>query len=215
MVTLGAFHPAIDATAGERERSTWETTLGLGVPRRAILIAKYLYVATAGAVAGLLNMSALGLSTASMLSGLMRDSTVQFSVSPWAAVTLALGTVVVALLVAAMMLVAGVFARSFKEGQGVLSPMLLVITLPMLLVTPHTVFTWKMACVPLVNVMLVFRDALQGVFHLDLVGLSLVVSLGAVGAALWLALWILQFEEVASGSYAGHLGTLLREKLSR
>ena len=33
MVMLGAFHPAIDITAGERERGTLETTLSAPIDR--------------------------------------------------------------------------------------------------------------------------------------------------------------------------------------
>ena len=50
MVALGCFIPAIDTTAGERERSTWETTLTVAASRGSIIAAKYLYVATLGCV---------------------------------------------------------------------------------------------------------------------------------------------------------------------
>src|SRR5690606_11552643 len=61
MVALGCFVPAIDATAGERERSTWETTMTVAASRGSILTGKYLYVATMGTAAGLLNVAAVGL----------------------------------------------------------------------------------------------------------------------------------------------------------
>src|SRR6185369_8810239 len=40
MVMLGAFHPAIDITAGERERSTLETTLSAPIDRTALMAGK-------------------------------------------------------------------------------------------------------------------------------------------------------------------------------
>ena len=40
MVMLGAFHPAIDITAGERERGTLETTLSAPIPRAALMAGK-------------------------------------------------------------------------------------------------------------------------------------------------------------------------------
>ena len=38
MVMLGAFHPAIDITAGERERGTLETTLSAPIDRAALMV---------------------------------------------------------------------------------------------------------------------------------------------------------------------------------
>ena len=40
MVMLGAFHPAIDITAGERERGTLETTLSAPIARSALMAGK-------------------------------------------------------------------------------------------------------------------------------------------------------------------------------
>jgi sodium transport system permease protein len=59
MVAIGSFYPAVDATAGERERNTWETLISSAPSTGSILLAKYLYVATFGCVAGLLNMTAM------------------------------------------------------------------------------------------------------------------------------------------------------------
>ena len=59
MVAVGCFYPAIDATAGERERGTWETMLTLSVPRTRVVLAKYLSVATLGCLAGLINLAAM------------------------------------------------------------------------------------------------------------------------------------------------------------
>ena len=51
MVALGCFVPSIDSTAGERERSTWETLMTVSAPRSSVILAKYLYVATLGILA--------------------------------------------------------------------------------------------------------------------------------------------------------------------
>ena len=46
LVAVGCFYPAIDSTAGERERSTWETLMTVSASRGSIIAAKYLYVAS-------------------------------------------------------------------------------------------------------------------------------------------------------------------------
>ncbi len=71
MVAVGCLYPAVDTTAGEHERGTWETTLTLAASRFSIVIAKYLYVTTMGFIAGLLNLTAMTLSMGSVLAPLM------------------------------------------------------------------------------------------------------------------------------------------------
>ena len=61
MIMLGAFHPAIDITAGERERSTLETTLSAPIERSALMAGKVLAVATLAAITGFLNLASMSL----------------------------------------------------------------------------------------------------------------------------------------------------------
>ena len=59
MVAMGCFYPAVDAMAGERERNTWETLMSSAASRLSVVTAKYLYVASLGGLAGLLNLLAI------------------------------------------------------------------------------------------------------------------------------------------------------------
>jgi len=59
MLAVGAMYPAIDATAGEREHSTWETLMTTATSRANVLAAKYLYVATMAFTAAFLNLFAM------------------------------------------------------------------------------------------------------------------------------------------------------------
>src|ERR1017187_1865366 len=56
MVALGCFYPAVDCIAGERERNTWETLMSTAASRLSVVAAKYLYVASLGGLAGILNL---------------------------------------------------------------------------------------------------------------------------------------------------------------
>ena len=73
MVAVGCMYPAVDSTAGERERNTWETTLTMAVPRLSVVAAKYLYVTTLGFVAGALNLGAMTLTMGSVIAPLLGD----------------------------------------------------------------------------------------------------------------------------------------------
>src|SRR5207245_9594693 len=56
MVVLGAFYPAIDLTAGERERGTLETLLCAPIERIEVILGKWLATATIASITGLLNL---------------------------------------------------------------------------------------------------------------------------------------------------------------
>ena len=56
MIMLGAFYPAIDITAGERERGTLETILSAPIDRFDLMTGKVIAVATLSTITGLLNI---------------------------------------------------------------------------------------------------------------------------------------------------------------
>jgi sodium transport system permease protein len=216
MVAMGCFFPAVDATAGERERSTWETLMTTSVPRAAIVVSKYLYVASMGATAGLLNLAAMILSMGPVMAPILRDRGALFEFElPWEAFpVMAAGSVLLALFAAAGMMTLAVFARTFKEGQSLATPFYLVLFVPVLLLqSPDLRLTPAMACVPVANVMLVFREAVQGRFDLPLIGLSFLVEAVTVFICLGLAAAVWRFEDVVVGSQDGNPAALVRARL--
>ena len=58
----GAMYPAIDLTAGEKERGTIETILTSPVPRTEIVLGKFLMVLTAALVTAMLAITSMGIS---------------------------------------------------------------------------------------------------------------------------------------------------------
>ncbi|MEM9593037.1 MAG: ABC transporter permease subunit [Acidobacteriota bacterium] len=215
MISVGCFYPAVDATAGERERSTWETLMTVSASRASIVTAKYLYVATLGAVAGMLNLAAMTLSMRAILAPMLGggSSDVSFQIPLSALPLMALSAVLLAMFLAAGMMVFASFARTFKEGQSMVGPFYMVSILPPLLVnSPDLELTAGWALVPVANVALLFRQALVGIYDWPLIGLVLVAEVAAVAACLWLARWVLSFEDVMTGSYEGSVLKLLKQR---
>ncbi|MBM3265187.1 MAG: ABC transporter permease, partial [candidate division Zixibacteria bacterium] len=196
MTGMGAMYPALDATAGERERSTWETLMTTATERINIVTAKYLYVATTASVAGLLNMAAMTLSARSLfepLSGSRLD-TVSFSI-PWVSIPLmASFTVLLAMFMAAGVMLLAAFARTFKECQSMVGPFFTVVILPVaFLQSPGIELTSLFAVIPVVNVCLVFREAISGVYHWPQIGLAFAVETATIALLLWLATVVLRY----------------------
>jgi sodium transport system permease protein len=212
-VALGCFYPAVDATAGERERGTWETLMSTGANRLSIATAKYLLVASLGCAAGLLNLAALALTMKPILSPLLERSgeTLAFTVSLPAVPVIVLGGILLAGFVAAGMLLFAVFARTFKEGQSMITPFFMVIVLPVLfLQTPGLEFSPGLACVPVVNVVLMIRAALAGSFPWLPIVLTGLVSMLLVVLCVRLGALILEREDVLLGSHSG-FGSFFRQ----
>ncbi len=218
MLAVGAMHPAIDSTAGERENSTWETVLASATSRTNILVSKYLYVATMSFTAAFLNLFAMMLSMGTVLSPFFKGKQGGFSIQipPQSAPLILLSAALLALFVAAGMMILASFARNYKEGQSMVSPFYLALIIPvMFLQAPGVEFTPRLALIPMANVLMMFRESIQGVYHWRLIGMTLAVEALCVMAALRIAMLVIQHEDFVMGSYSGSFGKFAKERLMK
>lgn len=216
MVALGCFVPAVDALAGERERSTWETLWTTGVPRGSVVLAKYLLVATMGIVAGVLNVAAISLSLGGVLAPLLGDRASELGTGlPLSALPVMLGVaVLLALLFAALMMVLAAFARTFKEGQAMVTPAYYLALLPLLMgSSPDRSLTPALALVPIANVSLGLKDAILGRSDMALLVTAFAVNAALLVGCLVLAHTLIAREEVMMGSHEGSFWGWLRRRL--
>lgn len=219
MVALGCFVPSVDTTAGERERSTWETLMTVSASRLSIVTAKYLYVATLGITAGFLNVIAMLVSLGAIIAPLMAQAgdagdAFRFSLS-WTAVPVMLAAaVVLALFFAAAMMILAAFARTFKDGQAMVTPVYWLALAPILIgqQTDRTLDA-TLAAVPVANTAMMIRDAIHGVFLWPYIAETLAVMLALVGVCLLAARAVLGFEDFLLGSFDGSFWRFARERL--
>jgi sodium transport system permease protein len=221
MVALGCFVPSVDTTAGERERSTWETLMTVAAPRSAVVTAKYLYVATLGITAGMLNVLALFASIGAVVRPLLAqaqgpDAEIVFNVEPMAAVVMLAGAVALALFFAASMMILASFARTFKDGQAMVQPVYYLVFIPFLLgqQTDRTL-TPAVASIPVANISMMIRDAFNGIYNWPLIAQSLAVTLATVVLCLLAARYVLRFEDFLMGSFDGSLWRFLKDRMGR
>ncbi|HMP79699.1 MAG TPA: ABC transporter permease subunit/CPBP intramembrane protease [Pirellulaceae bacterium] len=185
MTITGAVYPAIDLTAGERERGTLETLVAAPIPRMTILIAKMTAVLTVSVLTAVLNLGG-------MLGTIWAFGLERMLLGP-DGLTIGMAVQVLGLLLlfavffSAVMLVITSFARSFKEAQAYLVPLILLSLGPGLLtLTPGMELTGPWAVVPMMNILLLARDVLQGQF--DWVPATVAVVSTAIYAAVAVAL---------------------------
>jgi ABC-type Na+ efflux pump permease subunit len=163
MTVMGALYPAVDLTAGERERSTAETTLLLPVPRMAVHQGKILAVCAAAVLATALNLLALGLSAGHLLSMMRSGESIEIHLPVEAFAAIAPLALLFAFFVSAVLTGIAAFARTFKEGQALLGPVMMLFVLPAMAgAIPGLELTPRLCCVPVLNVVLAFRGLLKG-----------------------------------------------------
>jgi len=121
----GSVYPAIDMTAGEKERGTMETLLISPAERSEIVFGKFFAVVTMGFGTAVWNvlLMVMAVTIAPLLAPKLAGYTL-ISVPGLAACVLA--ALPVAMLLAATALSLGVFARSTKEGNYYMVPMFFV-----------------------------------------------------------------------------------------
>ncbi len=116
----GAFYPAIDLCAGEKERGTLETLLSSPAERSEIVWGKLLTVMSFSVVSAVLNLISMGV-TGSFVVGMLTKQ-----VGPPPLLTplwLLIALLPISALFSALCLALAAFARSSKEGQYYLMPL--------------------------------------------------------------------------------------------
>jgi ABC-2 type transport system permease protein/sodium transport system permease protein len=175
MTMTGAVYPAIDLTAGERERGTLEMLMATPISRVGLLAAKYLAVVIVAVLTALVNllMMAVTMAVTFVLFGSGLGSPTELGVSLGMIPVVLFLVILFAAFYAAVLLVVAGFARSFKEAQAYIVPLTLISLVPGLLaLLPDLQLDYRTAFVPLLNIVLLARDLLSG--YSD-VGLLLVV----------------------------------------
>ncbi|SCY32739.1 sodium transport system permease protein [Lachnospiraceae bacterium XPB1003] len=176
-ILMGALYPAIDTTAGEKERGTLETLLTLPVNNMELITAKFLAVSTIAVAAAILNLLSMGGLTAfmassmNMLSDNMNVDLVSFI--PSMGVTF-ICILVFALFASAVSLCSCIMAKSFKEAQNLTTPIMLIFLLGgMAGMIPSLELTEKTALIPVVNITLLIASIFK--FHFDLSIIAIVL----------------------------------------
>lgn len=203
MLFMGAFYAALDTTAGEKERGTLETLLVAPVRPVEVMLAKYLAVTVIAIVATLVNLGAMA---ATFRMGLTLGEGIRASMSLSApqVLTLLLGLVPAACLVSALSLAVASLARTYKEGQSVLTPVLMLGVLPGVAAQmPGIELTAGTALVPLLNVALLVRAVALGSVPWEHVALTILSVGGCCAAAVWMAANAFKSEALRFGGVEG------------
>ena len=201
MTMTGAVYPAIDLTAGERERGTLEILMAAPVSRLHLLTGKFIAVLTVAVLTAVINLVAMLLT----LYATGFDRVILADGATFRMFVQILGLLVVfASFFSAVLLSITSFARSFREAQAWLIPLMLLSLAPGILsLMPGVHLTVGLAIVPLVNIVLLGRDLFQGTAATHLYAVTLLSTLVYTVLALRVAANVFGSDAVLFGSSSG------------
>jgi len=204
MCLNGAMSPAIDLTAGEKERGTMETILSSPVSRTHLVLGKFLLVLTASLITAMLLMVSVEISTTALQRSHALDQMAeegepapQLTLGPAAIASVIIMAVPLSVLFSAGLITIALFAKSHKEAQSYIAPLMFLVVIPAVAaMLPGVELTPKLAIVPLLNVSLLCKELMTGEYHWNYIALIFASTCIYAAGALFLAVKMFQRESV-------------------
>ena len=187
MILTGGFSVALDSSAGERERKTLESLLLTPAPRSRLLLGKIAAVTTISLLAAVVAIASMFVAISQI--ALPNSSDLHIEINLIAIPVMVWVAILIAGSFSAVPLALGTLARNFRQGQAYVTPLYFITIFPasIVLFIPDFNPTLAYYLIPILNAVLVLRDA---IVHDTISWAPLVVtsaSLLATGALAWLA----------------------------
>jgi len=200
----GAMYPAIDLTAGEKERGTMETILSSPVSRLNLVLGKFLLVLSAALATAALSVLSMGISfnamkhfNSSVNSGRGEAASLILQLGPKPVLLIFVMALPLAVFFAAALMTIALFAKTYKEAQSYLTPMTFVVVIPAVAsLLPGVELTPKLALVPILSTSLVCKEIIAGTYHWNSIALIFASTCVYAAIALFLAVKMFQREDV-------------------
>jgi len=200
----GGMYPAMDLTAGEKERGTMETILSSPISRVDLVLGKFLLVLTASLVTAALSVLSMGVSFWGIQQLKAFDLTknpdaaaMQLQIKLPAVLSVFLMALPLAVLFSAGLITISLFAKSYKEAQSYISPLMILVIVPAVAaMLPGVELTAKLALIPILNVSLLCKELVTGTYHWNFIALIFLSTCVYAAAALFLAVKMFQREDV-------------------
>lgn len=213
MTITGAIYPAIDLTAGERERGTLESLMACPVPVIDLIVGKFLVVTTVAVMGAALNLASV---TATVYFGgfgeLIAQEGGRLPIGTMVFILLAL--IPFAVFMSAIMMAVCSYARTFKEAQNYVTPVILAVLIPGgIAAFPATRLEGVMLVMPVGNMVALAKELLLGstvsIWDTAIVLLSTCLY---AGAAITAAAAIFGKESVVFADAGSYRGTFRRSQ---
>jgi sodium transport system permease protein len=198
----GGMYPAMDLTAGEKERGTMETILSSPISRMHLVLGKFFLVLTTSLVTAALSVTSMGVSFAVL--GHLHAFDKAGSDASELQLRIGIGTVIsvfimvlpLAVLFSAALMTIALFAKSYKEAQSYVTPLMFIVIIPAVAAMLPIDLTPKLALVPILNASLLCKELVTGTYHWNFIAIIFSSTCAYAAVALFLAIKMFQRESV-------------------
>lgn len=181
-----------------------ETILSSPIARFDLVMGKFFLVLTASLVTAALSVLSMGVSFWGMQQLKAFDMTknpdaaaMQLQIKLPAVLSVFLMALPLAVLFSAGLITISLFAKSYKEAQSYVSPLMILVILPAVAaMLPGVELTAKLALIPILNVSLLCKELVTGTYHWNFIALIFLSTCVYAAAALFLAVKMFQREDV-------------------
>ncbi len=180
---MGCTYPAIDLFTGEKERGTIETILTSPVSRMQILLGKMGVISLTGLVSALLSLLGIYMymSFSSSMPSAFKEA-ITGILNPEFILLLLAMLIPLCIFFAGLLTAISIYSKSFKEAQSLMSPMSIVIFLPLIFsFIPSVKLTFMTALVPILNIALATKEIIANTLDYGLLAVVLLSLLAFAG----------------------------------
>ena len=208
-IMTGCMYPAIDITAGEKERGTLETLLTLPIGNLELIISKFLSVATVSIVSVFINILSIGGIVFYLFRTVMSltEGAGAFRLATFVPAILISVVCVIAfaLFMSAVVMCICAFAKSFKEANNYITPLTLIVMLTAYVgFIPNVELSSVTALIPVANICLLMKNLMVFKYNFTLILIVLFSNIIYAFVAVWFLSRIYDSESILFGeSFSG------------
>lgn len=176
-MTLTAIYAATDSTAGEKERGTLETLLTYPIKAKELILGKYFAIAISSIITLIISLilSIISLNIVKYSFDTMQNIVFNFNFE-----TIILSIIILltySLFISGLCIAIASFAKTFKEAQSSLTPVSLIICVPMFLEMLDVNLSGGLSFIPILNHNIVLNDIFLGNINISIILITIVSSI--------------------------------------
>lgn len=177
-IGVGAGPASSDLFAGEKERKTMEALLMTPVSRSTLLFAKWLTIASVGAITGIITLIVVAVEIGFFTESLKKA--VSFGDNAYLIIGLAvLVAVIYAMFNASLLMITSIIGKTVKESQSYSTPILMVAIFPTMIISGIGIneLVFQHFAIPIMNIFSLLKELLFGVVDYEHVLITIISNL--------------------------------------
>ncbi|WP_066298754.1 ABC transporter permease [Bacillus sp. FJAT-29937] len=167
-IGVGAGPAASDLFAGEKERKTMEALLMTPVNRATLLFAKWLTIATVGAITGIITLIVVALEIGLLTENLKKAVT--FGDNAGIIIGLAILTsIIYAMFNASILMITSIIGKTVKESQSYSTPVMMLAIIPTMVISGIGIneLGFEHFAIPIMNLFSILKELVFGIVNIE------------------------------------------------